>query len=195
MPFWRQYVISSGVSHGLAAHQLYVHPSVRPTTKVMCLSTDRPDIAIVRARLKRYDKKSYQMMLHFVVVEASKRPDRSRLSVFPGFSQLRDSDSNISTVETRWQMEQRSQITEINVYSPIRHTNPHQLGDIRYLFMHGWLGWLLEVSAANSYVVRGRFALDDLESGISEILTSNKHKNNYAIYAIWRWYLSLLLRS
>jgi hypothetical protein len=76
------------------------YAAFRPTTKVMRLSTDRPEIAIIRARLKRHDKKSYKV-LHFVVAEASKRPDESRLSVLPGFSQLRGSDSNISSNTTR----------------------------------------------------------------------------------------------
>jgi hypothetical protein len=42
----------------------------------------------------------------------------------------------------------------------------------------------LASAAADSRVIRRRFTPDDLDSGISEIVTSNGHGDGYAMYAI-----------
>jgi superfamily II DNA helicase RecQ len=92
------------------------YAAFRSTTKVMRLSTDRPNIAIVRARLKRHDKKSYKM-LHFVVAEASKRSDGS---LSHGFSQLRDSDGNINNQTRDGTTLTESQTQRSLIYTPYK---------------------------------------------------------------------------
>jgi hypothetical protein len=51
----------------------------KETTELKRFEIDRPDIAIIRAAVRRSDKMSCKP-LHFVVADAAKRRDRSRLT-------------------------------------------------------------------------------------------------------------------
>ena len=63
----------------------------KETTEIKRFSIDRPDVAITRALVRRLDKTSFKL-LHFVVADAARHRDGSRLTSKPGFHQLKALD-------------------------------------------------------------------------------------------------------
>jgi superfamily II DNA or RNA helicase len=72
----------------------------KETTEIKRFPIDRPDVAIVRAVVKRLDKTSFKL-LHFVVADAARRRDGSRLTSKLGFHQLKESGFQLGPPESQ----------------------------------------------------------------------------------------------
>jgi hypothetical protein len=93
----------------------------RQTTEIKRFEINRPEVAITRAVVKRSDKTSFKL-LHFVVVDAAKRRDGSRLVSRPGFHQLKQSSSQLETSDSRTLAERTRNQSSI-LYAPYQRSS------------------------------------------------------------------------